>query len=320
MLLTRDNLKLLYQDFLTNFNDGYASQPTYYDVYASTMPSSTSENLYGWLADLDEFREWVGPRKIGNVVARDYKLANKDWELTRGLERNKVADDQYGFFSQVARMMGEKAKMWPDNVCTDVLEAGTSTLCWDGQFFFDGDHPVDFDDASKGTYRNYYDSTVGGGGTGYPLNATNVNAGMAFMQEVVGEGGRTLNVTPSHIMVAPRNRLKVLEICQGSLITQIVQNVAGNQNVAAAAPDNLLKGMLTPIVNPRLSDPDAWYLLCCNRGLKPIVWQLRQAVNFVMRTSPDDPHVFDNKEFIYGSDGRGNAGYSLPFLAFKFSV
>ena len=63
--------------------------------------------------------------------------------------------------------------------------------------------------------------------------------------------------------------------------------------------------------------PTAWYLLCTKRSVKPFVYQLRKATEFSCLVNLTDPNVFDNDEFKFGCYVRDNAGYSLPFLAYK---
>jgi phage major head subunit gpT-like protein len=47
------------------------------------------------------------------------------------------------------------------------------------------------------------------------------------------------------------------------------------------------------------------------------VFQNRQNPEFVSKDDPTDDNVFMRRQFVYGVDARGNAGYSLPFLAYK---
>jgi phage major head subunit gpT-like protein len=59
-----------------------------------------------------------------------------------------------------------------------------------------------------------------------------------------------------------------------------------------------------------------WFLMCTKRVVKPLIWQKRQDYKMVPRTAPTDPSVFDRHTFLYGVDGRGNAGLGLWQLAF----
>lgn len=60
----------------------------------------------------------------------------------------------------------------------------------------------------------------------------------------------------------------------------------------------------------------AWFLMDLSRTyMKPLIFQMRRAPQFVSRTRLDDPHVFDHDEFLYGADARYNAGFGFHQLA-----
>lgn len=60
----------------------------------------------------------------------------------------------------------------------------------------------------------------------------------------------------------------------------------------------------------------AWFLLDTSRVLKPIVYQTRQPFDLTALDNPTDANVFHRKEFIYGVDGRANAGYGFWQMAY----
>jgi phage major head subunit gpT-like protein len=59
----------------------------------------------------------------------------------------------------------------------------------------------------------------------------------------------------------------------------------------------------------------AWYLLDCSQPLKPLIYQERRPFTFVSFTNPNDETVFFKNKYVYGTDGRSNAGYGLWQLA-----
>lgn len=303
-------LDFLYLQFQMRFDTAYAQTTSYHEVYATEIPSATDTNVYGWLSQLSGLREWIGPRQIDSVASRAYSLRNKDWEKTIGLEKNRVEDDTWGVFNNVVDSLGVQSKLWPEDVMTTTLQAGDTELCYDGQYFFDTDHPIDPDDSAKGTYSN---KLVG---ATYDLSAdplTAYNAATSAMSEVLGADGRPVNAVPNIIMVPPRLRRYALTVANALLTAQTV-------GTAAAAVTNVFQGDITVVVNPRLgNEPTVWYLLATNRGIKPLIFQNRQAPQLVKLDRPTDPKVFNDKLYIYGVDARGAGGYSLPFLAFRMA-
>lgn len=60
-----------------------------------------------------------------------------------------------------------------------------------------------------------------------------------------------------------------------------------------------------------------WFLMDLSRAyMKPLIFQERRKPQFVSRTRPDDPSVFDMDEFVYGADARYNAGFGFHQLAY----
>ena len=59
-----------------------------------------------------------------------------------------------------------------------------------------------------------------------------------------------------------------------------------------------------------------WYLIDNSRFLKPFILQTRVPFNLVTRFNPDDPSVFDNDEFLWGTRGRMNAGFGMWQLCY----
>ena len=64
----------------------------------------------------------------------------------------------------------------------------------------------------------------------------------------------------------------------------------------------------------------AWYLLDTSKAVKPFILQQRKAAEFAALTKSTDEHVFKNNEYVYGVDGRWNAGFGLWQCAYGAKV
>lgn len=68
---------------------------------------------------------------------------------------------------------------------------------------------------------------------------------------------------------------------------------------------------------PDLADQETqWYLLCTRRPVKPLIYQQRKPAKFVAKTNETDDNVFFSKQFLYGVDSRGNAGFGFWQMAY----
>lgn len=142
MELNRSSLQALYRGFNTLFNSAFSNTPSDWRSVAMEVPSSTSEETYAWLGLTTRFREWLGDRVIQNLKSHGYTIKNKSFESTVGVNRDNIEDDQIGVYSPIFQQLGQDAKTHPDELVFALLKAGFDTACYDGQYFFDSDHPV----------------------------------------------------------------------------------------------------------------------------------------------------------------------------------
>lgn len=141
-MITPALLKALNTAFQKHFQDGLAkAQSTYKDV-ATVVSSSTASNTYGWLGQFPKLREWVGSRVVKDMAAHGYLITNKKYEGTVGVARTDIEDDNLGIYQALFDEMGYAAGVHPDELTYALLALGHQELCFDGQFFFDTDHPV----------------------------------------------------------------------------------------------------------------------------------------------------------------------------------
>lgn len=135
------NLRSIYTGLSTAFNARFASTTALYGRVAMDATSTTGKNEYPRLDDLPGFREWIGDRQVHDVSASMFEIVNRDFEKTIGIDRNKIEDDSFGIFTPIAAQMGQDAKAFPDLLTFGLMKKGATTLCFDGQYFFDVDHP-----------------------------------------------------------------------------------------------------------------------------------------------------------------------------------
>jgi len=162
LIINQANLANLFTGFRANFQQGWQSfqdQSTWQRL-ATLVPSSTRENHYAWLGQWPELREWIGDRHIKGLESHDYRIVNRKFESTIEVPRDDIDDDNYGVFAPLFSGMGQAAAQHPDRLIYELLAAGFTSLCYDGQNFFDTDHPV-----GEGVVSN----SGGGGGTAWFL-------------------------------------------------------------------------------------------------------------------------------------------------------
>ena len=157
MIINQANLNGIYKSFSTIFNQAFDSAKSMYDLVAMRVPTTAKTVDYKWLGDMPMMREWIGDRVIKDLSAFNYQITNKPFESTIEVDRDDVEYDQIGIYTPMIQGLGQVAKEHPDILVFALLAAGFDTLCYDGQYFFDDDHPVGDSTASND-----------GGGSGAP--------------------------------------------------------------------------------------------------------------------------------------------------------
>jgi phage major head subunit gpT-like protein len=142
MIINSANLRMLTTGYRANFLTGLAAVAPMWNRFATEVPSTTSEELYPWLNQIPGMKKWIGERQVNNVKADAYRLINEPWESTVSVERPKIEDDRYGIYAPLMSMLGDAAARQPDELVFSIVTRGFTTNCFDGQFFFDTDHPV----------------------------------------------------------------------------------------------------------------------------------------------------------------------------------
>ena len=225
MRVNAPNLTAMTLAFSAAFRAGFGQAPSDHDPFTLEVPSMTARQQYGWLGQFPGLKEWVGERVLEGIAEHGYAVDNRKFASTIDVKREHIADDQHGMYTPLMRAAGEAAAAHPCELAFAALRRGFSEACYDGQYFFDSDHPV---------------------------------------------GGRS------------------------------VSNVGGTPVQA-----QIDAGTQRP-----------WFLLCCNRAIRPILHQRREAYELQAMTRMDDEHVFTWDAFRYGVLGRGAAGYGLWQLAY----
>lgn len=179
MDITTEKLKSMYHNFNTSFNTGFNEAPTHWQQVATLIPSASSFEDYGWLGQVPGVREWIGDRIINALAAHKYSIVNKNYELTIGVSRIKIEDGHEGIYPPLFEMMGDSAAKHPDELIWELLALGFTTKCYDGQYFFDADHPVIQADGTTASVSNVQ---AGSGNPWFLMDTTRPLKPLIFQQ------------------------------------------------------------------------------------------------------------------------------------------
>lgn len=300
LIVNRESLAALFTSLKTTFNNAFAAAPSTWQKIAMKVPSTTGQTDYAWLSKFPKMRRWIGEKNVKSLEAAKYTVTNEDWEATVEVDRNDIDDDNLGIYGPQAKMAGESAKQMPDEIVYEVVNGGFTTKCYDGQYFFDTDHPVRQADGSIASVSNR--------GTKALSVATQAAAMASFgaartaMRKFKDDEGRPLNITPNILLVPP-----ALEDVANLLMT--------TDRLEDGKP-NPYKGTAEVVVDGRLSSDTAWFLLDTTKPVRPVIYQERKAPVFVQQTDPQADDVFNRRKYKFGAEARAAGGYGFWQLAY----
>jgi len=142
MDVTPQNIELIGAGLRSEFQGVFDGVDPLFERIATIVPSTSSGENYAWLRDMPGIREWIGDRQINRLADTGYRIENKMFEGTIGVKRTDIEDDKLGHYTTMARQLADKAAKDPDKRIFDLIPLGWSSQCFDGQNFFDAEHPV----------------------------------------------------------------------------------------------------------------------------------------------------------------------------------
>jgi phage major head subunit gpT-like protein len=343
MLITPNNLSYLFTAIETRYGLAYSMPELVYPRIATTYPVGTEQWVSAWIGMTAKLREWVGSRVVRTPAPQTYLVPIKLFEKTDGVDKFKVLDDTWGVYFPVVANLGIQAAKWPDYQMRDLLQnqgswTGPFQLGTDGLTHWNTAHPVDYYDASKGTYPNDYTSggvTINGTLIGGALSANGFATVCEDMGRRKNESGESQDVEPDLTLAPNMLKLPFMTILNaqfiglpviGTLGTGTVPTAGGTANANAplvGSTENALKGWTDLKIWKDIGGSGSigggtwdqvWYVLDTTKPIKPFSWLLRMAPAFAFLIAPTDAVVFNTHQFLYGVEARGSAAWALPFL------
>ena len=154
------------------------------------VSSNTKVNTYGFLGQFPKMVEWVNKRQRKAMQAQGTSIENKLYESTVGIPRTDIEDDQVGLFRPMVQQAAQSAAELPDDLVFGLLKAGKTTLCYDGQNYFDTDHPVYPNVDGTGESKEQSNLTTGtkdGAPTFYLFDTTNAIKPLIWQERTAPE-------------------------------------------------------------------------------------------------------------------------------------
>lgn len=273
----------------------------FYPRVCTVVPSQGADESYGWMGDMPSVREWVGERRFKQLRSAGFTLVNKHWELSLEFQRTTIDDDRYGMIRPSLANMAVRARQHPDKLLFDLINAAGSSVCYDGQYFFDTDHAW----GDSGTQSNLLTYAAATGTTPtaeeWRLSLEQAIVAMLGFKDDAGEYLMQPTAKPIGNLVA------VVPLSQMGVATRALNQMFALETSGSvvAATSNVLLERPTLVPTPFYSVAASWDLYNTGGPIRPFVFQDREPLRFQTKGFED----IEFKEIKAMTEARYNVGY-----------
>lgn len=276
-----------------------AGAASYVDRYAMRMSSSQEIETYAWLGMAPKMREWIGGRQPKGLREQSFTITNKDFEATLEVLTKDLRREKWGQIKVRIAELSRRTLTHPASLMSTLIINGKSSLCYDGQYFYDTDHA----EGDSGTQDNDLTFAAATGTT--PTVAEMRDAIMQAIQAILGfkdDQGEPMNEDAREFDVMVPTALWATAVSAVTLPT------------LDQGASNILKNMadfkINVVPNARLSDATEFYVNRVDAETKPFILQEEVPLN-VAAIAEGSELEFKEKKHWYGVDWAGNMGYGF---------
>jgi hypothetical protein len=233
-------------------------------------------------------QEWLSERHMSSVDFKYWTQATRVFADGMSIDTRDMRDDANPakvrmYMEAAARMAESAAGLWPSLAVETLIKGINSTWLPDGQKILDI-HNFNPDDASLGTYRNYYANNSQGGGAAYSLTYGNLLARLSGGYSFKAPTGLDYPIQYTHLAVPPSSYPTALRLLSFDRLP--LQEVYSTATTAAGGDTlNQIKqqyGNVRPVMVANMP-AGTWALLDASQpsrralGIKKrqdIIWQM----------------------------------------------
>lgn len=301
-MLTHDQ-QMLRDTARAAFWGGWEGSSTFTDTLAMRKNSTSDQETYVGFGHVPGVREMRGGRQPQSVPAYNFTIVNKQWESSVPVSYMTWKYNKNNDVPDLLSGMGSKAREYPQELATGVLNDNTATGGYDNLALFHTSH-VD----PSAPYTTAQDNALTTNITapdlanGGPTDLEFAAAVRAMISKLYGykDGfgtpwwvGQNMNV----VVMVPTD---YLEICRRVMTADSLTGALGND----------LKGQFTMLVNPYLTAPTSthgyFYAINASSKYRPVIHQVVEDVSIDDDMGGDNN--FNTKDVTFGTFAIYNAG------------
>lgn len=273
---------------------------------SNLFSSDQASETYAFLGQSPAMREWIGGRQAKGFNGNGVTILNRHYEATLEISVRDARRDKTPQIQARVQDFADRGQTHWGSLLSDLILAGDSTACYDGQYFFDTDHL----EGDSGTQSNKITVTISGlpvvtgGTTTAPSMETMQQAilrGIAAILAFKDDRGEPMNEGASAFSV----------MVPASLYPAALAAVSTMNN--AALPNNFNPNLLGQFnvgvqMNTRLTWTTKFAVFRTDSPIKALIRQTEQDTELKAKAEGSE-FEFDNDAWQFGIDAWRGVGY-----------
>ena len=270
---------------------------------SNLFQSDQDSETYKWLGMSPMMREWVGGRQAKGFRENGITITNKEFEATLEVLVKELRRDKTGQVMVRVRELAERTNAHWAKLLTTLVIDGESTVCYDGQFFFDTDHA----EGDSGTQSNDITSDITT--TTAPTTGEMETAILRNIEAMLGfkdDQGEPMNENArSFAVMVP---VPFMSATAAALGSQIIVDASTSRSNTIMTLGNIGGFTVRPIVNARLTWTTKFAVFREDGQVKALIRQEEEPVSISAIAEGSELEFKENKHH-YGVKATRNVGY-----------
>lgn len=269
--------------------------------------SDQESETYRWLGQVPTMREWVGQRQAKGLRENGITIPNLTYEASLEIQVDDLRRDKTGQILVRVDELADRAEAHWQKLLAALIVAGESTVCYDGQFFFDTDHT----EGDSGTQSN--DIAVDISAAAAAVHGTPTAPSPEELREMVLTGAQQI-IGLKDDQGEPMN--------ENAREFTVMTPLSYWKSAAAALNNPVLGGGDTNVMtnldgytfrlasSPRLSWTDKLAVFRTDGSTKPFIRQEEEEVTLQVIAEGSEMEIKEKKH-LYGVEAIRNVGYGM---------
>jgi len=275
------------------------------DAVSNFFTSDQPEETYAMLGQVPGFREWIGGRQAKGLRDDFFAIRNKHFEATIEFLIKDMKRDKTGQIRARISEFAQRGQTHYAKLLSTLIVNGATSVCYDGQYFFDTDHAEGASGAQSNSITtdiSALPATVHGTAT-VPSPEEMQQAILASITQMftyVDDQGEPINEMASQfIVIVPVG------------LSQATQSALSMVRQAASSTFAIENMQIRAAVNPRLTAAgwtDKFVTFRTDGFIKPLIRQEETKPQLKVKDENSE-YAFDNDAVQFGVDCWRNVGY-----------